>query len=885
MSIADDIAKQRNRPVREKTRTIMRTLFMPEIKLSFGTTGMTHRAFLSVIAAMFIQSGLLAYNHPAKSMDTIGSYGLRDLMGEAWYNLRHRGTGDIQQYGLFFSVFLLFALAIMMVVTFAAQMFTSVAQAAGAGTPGGLFTSPDPDNDIGLQLIKYLVGMASEGGGGAAEQALGTALSMYSYGVLVIATFIIAWAILSIVVDTAATGKFFGGRHNPVWWPIRLIFALGILIPLGHGFNAGQYMVIQIAKWGSNLASNVWVAYVDDLLSDGMAEFIANKYPPGEVAQDMKSIAKIALCMHGTNKTLSDQGKTSSYKKWIRPHAPVLRKGKEYVYTVGEASGLFRNKAKCGRIIVSKNLAGGTKESSNNDEDWSFTALANSIISSSNLHDEYFTIYNDTYARLLSNADPIGSGFVDAFYSSGANFDTSSVSASLGPMVDTYMNYESRMNDATEAAITANEGYIEDVMNEVKSAGWPMASLWYYVISSANAQLDAAVKSAPSVDVGYFNDPSTKDLTRYERKHNQRARENEGQRVYIQFDQWWNSQVSNILDSATAQETNPTRLGFYGALETTSVERGSNDAGTQSKLFDSKAVWTVMAKFNGSLKNLSISGDGPHPIVVMAEIGREMIWAATGIILAATVVPFGLAMVAAAVPFVGNVGAAMAEGVQFFGLLMFVLVSPLMIGGVVLSIILPMTPFIRFVFAISGWLIAIIEAVVMVPIMALGHLRTDGEGIMGPMLQSAYIMMLQLLLRPVLILLGLIFSMFLVSVTVGFVNDMFMAMLDTIPIGGGWNPLNHIIRFVGFGVMYGVLMFGLINSSFKIVDLFPEAVVKYLGSGASGGMQDREESGFNQAILASAVFASGNPIDKGSAKAGLKTKTDAIKGPKGKGED
>ena len=83
-SIADTLAEQRKQPL---FRRVMRAMFMPEIRLSFQTTGMTHRAFLSVIAMMFIQSGLLPYNHPARSMATIDDLGLRDIIGEAWFKI------------------------------------------------------------------------------------------------------------------------------------------------------------------------------------------------------------------------------------------------------------------------------------------------------------------------------------------------------------------------------------------------------------------------------------------------------------------------------------------------------------------------------------------------------------------------------------------------------------------------------------------------------------------------------------------------------------------------------------------------------------------------------------------------------------------------------
>src|SRR5690606_20190653 len=102
------------------------------------------------------------------------------------------------------------------------------------------------------------------GVGGALQNALSALFFIYNSGMLLVAGIMLFWAILSVVIDTAKTGQVGGGRHNMVWAPIRIVFALGLLMPLGEsiGFSSGQYMVVKLAEWGSNLGSNAWEAYV-----------------------------------------------------------------------------------------------------------------------------------------------------------------------------------------------------------------------------------------------------------------------------------------------------------------------------------------------------------------------------------------------------------------------------------------------------------------------------------------------------------------------------------------------------------------------------------------------------------------------------------------------
>lgn len=859
-------------------RGILRTLFMPEIRLSFGSMGMTHRAFISVIATMFIQSGLLPYNHPAQNMNTVGQHGIRSLMGEAWYNLRHQGKGDVQQWGMFVSLFLLFGLAVLSVLV-AIGKFTISSANAGTTAPGGLFSPFDEENDMGLRIIENLIGRASKGEGSAIESALGDLLMTYSYGVLVIASFIVAWSILSIVVDTAATGRFFGGRHNPVWWPIRLVFALGILVPIGsHGFNAGQLMVIEIAKWGSNFASNAWGVYATAVIADGSTKLLAKQYPTSQAASHFKDIMKIYICQETNNAILAASGATGVEAAEELVSAKTTQ---EYNKTIIRYGNL-KMADKCGAITFNKpNIRVERFFDDSNDVDWDFGALAQTMFASNatqeNIYNAFLTSYN---SQIIPFSRQIGSAYVASRDPADPDFDIpfqyGSNGAAAGQLFARYQTYFTNVNTQLTAAVDMQNAQFNGVVTELKKFGWPVASLWYYILSSANSEIGDSANGAPAVTApSYVIDTSLGWWTRAwnDAEEEDAIKRDNNEKYLAAFEAWWEEQVVTPVKSNS--ETASSNMDAYSSFKRTiSGDSVTNSAdkidgrGYISKIFDKASVPTLLSLYKNNIRDKGFEDSRTiHPIVLMAEIGRDMIFLATGIVLGIWVGGYTLAFIAGFFPTL-NISGPIAEAVSSIANATLLTVSPLIIGGVVLSIILPMTPFIRFVFAISSWMIAILEAVVMVPIIAIGHLRTDGEGLIGPSLQSAYTMLLQLLLRPILVLLGLVMSMALVEVTVGYVNETYFVMLDSIPIGSGWNPMNMLIRYVGFSVMYGVLMYGLINSSFKIIDLFPESVVKFLGSGASGGLQDREDGNFNSAIVGSAIFAS---------RAGEVLKSDATK--------
>ena len=76
-------------------------------------------------------------------------------------------------------------------------------------------------------------------------------------------------------------------------------------------------------------------------------------------------------------------------------------------------------------------------------------------------------------------------------------------------------------------------------------------------------------------------------------------------------------------------------------------------------------------------------------------------------------------------------------------------------------------------FAISGWIKSIFEAIVAMPLWALAHLRIDGEGLAGPGATNGYFLLLEIFLRPILIVFGFVASINIFSALVNVLNQIF----------------------------------------------------------------------------------------------------------------
>jgi len=107
------------------------------------------------------------------------------------------------------------------------------------------------------------------GGDGGLQAALINCLGVYSYSMLIIGAIVLFYHLTAMVVETAHHGVVMGRRANQVWAPIRLVIAVGLMVPYNTGLNSGQYIILEVAAWGSNLASNIWAVFVSTLATGG----------------------------------------------------------------------------------------------------------------------------------------------------------------------------------------------------------------------------------------------------------------------------------------------------------------------------------------------------------------------------------------------------------------------------------------------------------------------------------------------------------------------------------------------------------------------------------------------------------------------------------------
>ncbi len=279
------------------------------------------RAPFSFLAALFAMTfemvRLLPRGHPYVDPANFGTFGMIDVLraGAAHlvFDLKH-----IDRILIYFAVVAAWVTFLLLLFTAAAYGVMTPASAQMAESVSGLMgeiykytDTPNPDKDIALMLLDRTLGVTGETasgsffgsnvpnmcmGGDLAASAgsctpppfpspfhigIHNLLGFYAWAIFCFSFLFMLYLVVTIVIEVNIKGTPFGARMNSFWTPLRLVAAIGMLVPLApHSLNTAQYIVLYTAKMGSAFATNGWV-YYNQFLKQKMGDTIHN--PVGAV--------------------------------------------------------------------------------------------------------------------------------------------------------------------------------------------------------------------------------------------------------------------------------------------------------------------------------------------------------------------------------------------------------------------------------------------------------------------------------------------------------------------------------------------------------------------------------------------------------------------------
>ncbi len=852
-----------------KKGDVFRYMFMPQVAPRIGQlfgTGFARLAYL--IALVYKGVNILPANHTVLRRENREKLTLRAVMAAAAAEIEFT-RANIDKIIIYACILIGFVLLIAQFALTAAYLMVNPAFAGMPTEYNQFFRDPDYDYDVAYHMLFSVFGVPELfSDGGTRNQyhiALHALLQLYSIGLLVIAVIIVCYFIFAVLVETAQTGTPFGRRFNHVWTPLRLVMALGLLIPIGYGLNAAQWITLYAAKLGSDFATEGWIRFnetMNQAYLEDAAERVGTPQTP-ELMPLARFMMTVNGCMYAYNATYTGTAAKNINAYVVRSNGTggndhVLVQSLDFieaynfsgrgdiVISFGEYNFQYQKKELgrvfpyCGKIVLS---AGDTEAGALSIQSDYYRMLRRMLGGTTTTDergggpDEYrlaefgrnMIRHNSNYVGIRCNpqADPDAPAAADDLCENLPLPDSNYKAWLATQLNDDMAGYIDLAVDAQAASQSWQRQ-----MEWLQSLGWGGAGVWYNKIAQINGSLVTAVQSIPQPKSW----PSVMEFIKIEQMK-QNSETPDIFSTYLADDlliQFNSANERSIAEALTQIEA------WWSGEDNRQDVGGSQTALTGNAFIDSiNLVFGTRGLFN------MCANTDTHPLAQLSILGKGLVESSIRNIAGAAI--FGTSQM-----LVGNFVGMLAQAAS--GIMLSVATITITMGFL-LFYVLPFMPFLYFFFAVGGWIKGLFEAMVGVPLWALAHLRIDGEGLPGDAALDGYYLILEIFLRPILIIFGLLASVIIFSAMVKVLNEIFYLAVANlsghdggftefcagIGAGAGAGPSDsapgpdQIAFFRGpidelfFTIIYAIVVYMIGMSCFKLIDLVPNNLLRYMG--------------------------------------------------------
>lgn len=844
------------------------------------------------MANIFAMCHLVPGNHPYLNPANMGKFGIRHILAQAAMNLKLR-VRNIDQIIIFLIMLAGTVLLLLQFIFFIMGSYIQVAKAQSLPLPttfAGFFISPNATDDISFMVMDRIFGIPGLFGSCVAQNipcinpagvsdgafpapyhlALRAMLGFYSYGLLLIGVIILCYYMITIVSETVMSGTPFGKRFNRVWAPLRLVVALGLLLPMAHNLNAAQYITLYVAKFGSAFGTNGWNFFLSsmatsDTILGARDKLIARPENPGMT--DILQFMMTARVCQEAYRIMYAPGMAAGFiepyfvRTGITPPSPV---------TTGTAGNP--------RAMHLPSYAGsGTAKPLYTLQEWS--GMGDIHIVFGHYDDSNPTRYSEFKGgvkpycgeialqskRIVNPAGPgdfqdgadslaytyltyfVWQPWMDAPWAWGdlpdriVRMDLSKDDMSIAlpmPVVSPVPAELETIVNWYKGALTGmvNQGQTDmisktDWTNTAANYGWAGAAMWYNKIAEHNGAFTDAVFNMPQV----VNYPLLMEWIQEEKSKYS---------VQVTGATRFDPVMTDKFDIKLADEKDQEILKALNQA----YKLWQDDPNTKPKESMNVVIDVIDAVFKHTGLWSFRTNENIHPLASMSSLGRAM--------LVNTVVSFGSGTAAGIIGTLSGKGAIGALSSAFAGMAMTVAYIGLSVG-IMLYYVVPFLPFIYFFFALVSWGKTIFEAMVGAPLWALAHLRYDGEGFPTRQALYGYYLLIDIFLRPILSVFGLIASMVMFYALTRTLNGLFDLVVSNVTgfnmdfaktaapgtVGSAEYFRNSLDKMF-YTIVYAVIIYMVGMSSFKLIDQIPNNILRWMGGGArSFGEMTQRDSG------------------------------------------
>lgn len=657
-----------------------------------------------------------------------------------------------------------------------ALLFAGLAASAGASWSQAIpdaTTAWNPSStDMASQFLDVLLGRAQENSS-TSVSALAAGMRLFNMAALSFGTLLFTYMVVVGTMRSAEDGELLGKKWSSMWIPLRFVMGAALMVPLGSGFSTAQHGMIWLAKAGSGIASSVWSESADYMASGGDRMSAQSNRPQYAQALDaaMRNVLKAEIC----TAAFRDRYQLGSdFSLQIAPQEDGSYLARWGYHPAGEPQHSWGPR-ECGQVSTSSYLPMNARPLTVvDDTGYSTEIMVGRRIDTAPMR-QVIIAQATSLDRAAAILRPLATEIAAPCGANGQ--PTCQSEAVMVAKIDRAIKTASDLYLASVQpairALYASSVNGQALSQSTKDSGWVMAGSVMFTMARLQTEIAKLEDWAPNVSPPAGDESTPRGVT--------------GGDDIVSVS-WMNSMITKSQNDvakgvgrSTAQwlayklggdPTNKTHIlvqikdaGDYimGGIQTLIAGAG---------LF---SLWGGGAAFSGALKTVS----------VLPGIGSML----------------------------SGLGDALGVGVLV-----------LFICGVVMSLVIPLMPFVLWAGSVLGWLVAVLQAIIAAPIWLAAHLHPEGDDITGKG-ANGYMILVEVLLRPTFMILGLIAALALTDLMGRWVGYAFFAAVDSVQA----DSMTGVFSILTIVVIYTGLTFTILKTCFGLVHDVPSTIMTWIG--------------------------------------------------------
>ncbi|KOP52084.1 conjugal transfer protein [Pseudomonas coronafaciens pv. porri] len=650
-------------------------------------------------------------------------------------------------------------------------------------------------NDLSRQALVMIFGQVVVDPFAPSEPTLIGSLFAIINGFLgVLAMFWFLTITVKTIVKAGHQGQVFNGGRSALY-PIMTFAGFITIVPTQSGWSLAQLTMLWATSVMGIGSANLLTDKAVDMMDSGYSMVTQPTAPSTRSAA--RGIFEMNLCKYAINSELE-----SLYADGVANTPLMTTKGGNGQYDTGNGSAVC-----------------GSAKTPNTGRTGTWNLLFDSDVDTSGV----ITAQHQALDTMQSTLDQAAQAFVET-YLSKRDQDVGSFQNVETQIQNAAAAYENTVNLAINK-IDFKDTLQSQLSSQLKSSGWVALGSWYHTFATANNKTNDVAKATPVVTgMSNMGEHGTGDL------YNEVFAAYKAQVQNSTYTPPLGTQIAKDDGAAaTAADPDSVFVGFFNK--------------PMQKAISSIATWEIGtdASFSNQV----------NPLIKMQQVGDV-----TLDVTATLTTVYAVAVGAASATsnsilgklggiFAINGGAVAKDVLNSLAPIFFFLMFALMAIGFSLAVFLPAVPFLFWMMGVFNWLVSVLVGCAAGPMWAATHLGAEEDK--GSRSAYGYIFLIDMMLRPSLMVLGFFFA----SVTVVAGGTILNLLFASALANANADSMVGIFKAIGWLMIYArIATFG-VTRLFGLQASLADYVISFLGGreGANlmGGMVDNMKGMFGAA--------------------------------------